>query len=115
MPLGGDRLTFRVSIRLRRTEYGGGDGASARSVYCPIRATTVAVSRCLACERLIADEGVSLLCRDLERPEPPPQSTVADVMAKVVVCVDSDVPLEELRALLDRQHLDAVPVVEDEG
>ncbi len=85
-----------------------------RSVYCPLEAGTVTVSQCLRCARLAADEGDALVCYALER-APEPEAIVSDALAPVVVCVDEDLQLEELRALFDEKRLQLAPVVEDEG
>jgi CBS domain-containing protein len=108
----GDRRTFRASIHRRRTELEGGDARSVPWVHCPLKAGSVELAQCRHCDRLLAEEAGALVCCDAPRPI---AAVIGEVLSPLVVCVDGDLTLEELRALFARDGLDSAPVVEDEG
>lgn len=120
-----------LPVQVRSTEYMEGDAEEARSVQCPLSKGSVSLERCRDCERRTslearAEGGAVLSCKVpvAARPGTKPQqglgkrlrsTPVSEVMTANVVCVDSELNLDELAHLFEKKHIRAAPVVEEQG
>lgn len=120
----------QLPIRVRRTEYGEGEGTEASSVYCPQRHASVSLELCLGCPfyvaRVTSAAGSSTLVCDAPISLKPAEGAeslgtrlgrtpVREAMTTAITCVDSELGLKEVAELLERAGLKAAPVVEDGG
>jgi CBS domain-containing protein len=124
-------VLVELAVRLRRTELGEGDRTQAASVHCPIAHGSETLEHCLACPRYV---GLSCVPGEQARmncyvprpvlehgPEPSSlvqlmeQTPIRALMGASVTCVDSELALDEVAAVLERERLQAAPVVEDTG
>lgn len=125
-----------LPIRSRRVIGRDGEELVATSVYCPVRETSVAVSRCEACQHFHAlhfdpatlTTSVACHCegaasaplgeerrRDAGEGTPDPLTPLAHVMSKSVVCVHADTDLDTVTDLLVRHSISGMPVVDAGG
>ena len=126
-----DEVVAQLPVRVRRTEFGAGESPEACSVHCPMSRESVALEHCRNCERYAATvshpEGFSSLwCRvpaqSLETEEDSgdlseklDRTLVRSIMTVAVTCVDSELGLSQVAAVLEKDRLHLAPVVEDEG
>jgi CBS domain-containing protein len=118
-------------IQVRSTEYTEGETLEARTVRCAVSKGSETLEHCMNCKRfegmVSRPEGESSLwCRvpvaALEGEAAPGElgrkletTPVSEVMTANVICVDSELNMDELARLFEKKHIRAAPVVEDEG
>jgi CBS domain-containing protein len=117
--------TTLLPVRTRRVVTAGGVRTSPPTVHCPRQATTVAADACFACGRFTgvaaAGRRAAVRCNGGAVTEPlveedavAADTTAAEaIMARDVVCVTADLPLDALTRLLDDTGFGGVPVVDD--
>ncbi|AUX42554.1 hypothetical protein SOCE26_039870 [Sorangium cellulosum] len=129
---------------LRSAHIAGADGevSTVATVYCPAQERSAALAECQACQRFHAlhagagARATSVVChtgqaasdgsaasahgdqaellRDMGRPVDP-ETPLAEVMARNVLCVRPDVDLDQIVALLVRHGINGMPVVDEAG
>lgn len=115
-------------VRTRTTEYEGGDQAHSGSVFCPMSKNSVSVEHCGHCARYVRlkanEDGPPAVVCHVPRTDTRPladlqqlmqHTPVRELMTSEVVCVDSELDLNELAQVFERHQLKAAPVVEDRG
>ncbi len=126
---GNEEMTAHFPVQVRSTEYIDGETVEARSVHCSISKGSVPLEHCLNCERCVGlvskSEGASSLwCRvPAAAIESTPgdlgarlrRTPVSEVMTTKVICVESELNMDELARIFDKKHLRAAPVVDDAG
>jgi CBS domain-containing protein len=126
----------RLTIRTRHTLGADGEDKTATTVFCPVQERSVAVAECEGCTKfhsLHFDPGSRLTtvhCESMEAPVAPeeeaalrdaagglpdPQTPLAEIMTKDVVCVRGEVDINVIRDLMVERGFGGVPVVDDEG
>jgi CBS domain-containing protein len=128
-----DRIQLR--IRARRTLDASGELSVASRVFCRRQARHVALGTCMDCTQCDAIVSSHVFCLDpegaradvvhlparLPRISDGPLPPVADrmpisaIMTSDVVCVRSDVAIEDLASLLTERKISGVPVVDAAG
>jgi CBS domain-containing protein len=123
-----------LPLRNRRTLGADGEEVIAATLYCPVRERSVGVVECESCDRFHALEFerhvTSVMChcetaaptpaeeavlRDALGGPPDPQTPLADIMSKEVVCVRFDMDVQKVKDLLIERGFSGVPVVDDRG
>ena len=128
---GKEETVSHLPVQVRSTEYSEGETEEARSVQCPLSKGSVALEHCMGCERHVglearAEGDAVLECRvpvaALQGRKASQglgqrlrSTPISEVMTAKVVCVDSDLNLDELAHLFEKKHIRAAPVVQDEG
>lgn len=125
--------TQKLVVRTRRIFEGGGAVRVQRSVACPRRATTVALSECEACDageeiqlrngdgwvgcRAPVPAATSVLPTAARRllPAAAERTPVSELMTTDVTCVARDVDIEAFTALCLDRGFGAAPVVDEDG
>ena len=122
-------------IRKRTTLAGDGDVSIERTIQCPREGGTVTVAACLQCDhcerivRSVGGEPSGLVCdyagvcvEDLVAASGPPVEAVhpsrvpvSEIMSSDVVCVQKDLSVEALTALLLERGFSGAPVVDENG
>jgi CBS domain-containing protein len=120
-----ERATL-LPVRTRRVVTAGGVRTSPPTVHCPRQATTVPADTCFACGRFTgvaaAGRRAAVRCTGATATEPlgdddpiAADATPAEaIMARDVVCVSADLPVDALARLLDDTGFGGVPVVDDD-
>lgn len=122
----------KLQVRTRQVVTGGGTSVTEFTVYCPFRRRSLGLDECEECAAYdgtsegTAGEPTGIACtRVTVAPDVPPvvevvargaleRIAVSRVMARHVVCVQADMPLHEVAAVLVRRRIGGVPVVDDE-
>jgi CBS domain-containing protein len=122
----------RLQVRSRQVMAGAGWSVTEFTVYCPFRQRSLGIDECEECAAYdgTADgadgEPIMIACTRLApAPEMPDvveevargaleRTPVSRIMARHVICVQADMPLRALAALLMRRHISGVPVVDEE-
>jgi len=122
----------KLQVRSRQVVSGGGSSVTEFTVYCPFRRRSLGIDECEECAAYdgtsdgSAGEPAEVACTRLTpAPDVPPvvevvargaleRTTVSRIMARHVVCVQADMPLQEVAAVLVRRRIGGVPVVDDE-
>lgn len=133
---GGTHRAPRLTIRTRHILGADGADQTATTVFCPVVERSVAVADCERCEKfhsLHFDPGsriTTLHCNSAGAPVAPeeeaalrdaaggpvdPETPLAEIMTKEVVCVRADVDLEVIRDLMVERGFGGVPVVDPDG
>lgn len=126
----------RLTIRTRHTLGADGEDQTATTVFCPVQERSVAVDECEHCAKFHAlhfDPGsrlTTLHCdsrqapvapeeeaalRDAAGGPPDPETPLAEIMTKDVVCVRADVDISVIRDLMVDRGFGGVPVVDADG
>ncbi|MGZ3427559.1 MAG: CBS domain-containing protein [Polyangia bacterium] len=118
-----------LPIRTRRVLAGNGEATMTRTVLCPQHGEAVTLSLCGECPRCLRVDQDGVQCAP-DTPHPSmrwasrlhrilssaaDRVAIADVMSRDVACVQDDVSIDSLRALLRDRAIGAVPVVDGLG
>lgn len=122
----------RLQVRSRQVVMAGGSSVTELTVYCPFRQRSLGLEECeecaaydgtaegtggeptaIACTRLApaaqVPELVEAVAQDaLER------TPVSRIMARHVICVQGDMPLRDVAAVLVNRRIGGVPVVDEQ-
>lgn len=122
----------RLQVRSREVVDAGGWSVSEFTVYCPFRQRSVGVDECEECAAYdgtqddAQGEPIAVACTRLAPPREMPEVVdqvargaleripVSRIMARHVVCVQADMPLQAVAELLIRRQISGVPVIDDE-
>lgn len=127
-----DDLLVRLPVRVRSTELGEGERLEGHTVHCPISRGARPLQHCLTCSRYVGLEvepgqTPKLQCHvpastaeprrlaSTDLPQTLERTWVREVMTANVTCVDSELGLAQVAAVLDENRLHSAPVVEDQG
>ncbi|MGK4005185.1 CBS domain-containing protein [Sorangium sp. So ce1036] len=128
----------RHTIHSARVVGRDGEASVVETVHCPVKGRSTTVRECEACHRFhalhfdVGTQTTSVVCHTeavarapggAAREEPPrdpgglmdPESPLADIMTRDVVCVRPEVAVDEVAALLVRHEINGIPVVDAEG
>jgi CBS domain-containing protein len=128
----GDEQIGRLQVRSRQVVSGAGGSVTEFTVYCPFRQRSVGIDECEECAAYDgtqdnADgEPIAIACTRLAAPREMPdvveevargaleRTPVSRIMARHVICVQADMPLQAVADLLVRRRISGVPVIDDE-
>ncbi|WP_437515656.1 CBS domain-containing protein [Sorangium sp. So ce1099] len=134
-PINGEHPIAHHLIRSARIVADDGEESVAATVYCPLQERSTTVAECESCRRFHAlhfdatARTTSVVCHagpatpGEERADPlhgvggplDPETPIADIMTRDVLCVRPEVTVDELAALLVGHEISGVPVVDAEG
>lgn len=138
-PINGHPPIPRHPIHSTRVLGRDGEESVVETVHCPVKARSATVRECEACHRFhalhfeVSTQTTSVVChseavarpaggaaREEPLPRGPaapldPESPLADIMTRDVVCVRPEIAVDEVAALLARHGINGVPVVDAEG
>ncbi|WP_437737529.1 CBS domain-containing protein [Sorangium sp. So ce1335] len=134
-PINGEHPIPHHPIRSARIVGDDGEESVVATVHCPLKERSTTVPECESCRRFhalhfdAAARTTSVVCHSdpatpgAERVDPlrgvgrplDPETPLADIMTRNVVCVRPEVTVDEIMALLVRHGISGMPVVDAEG
>ncbi|WP_434047729.1 MULTISPECIES: CBS domain-containing protein [Sorangium] len=134
-PIDGEHPIPHHTIRSARIVGDDGEASVVATVYCPVQERSTTVPECESCHRFHAlhfdatARTTSVLCHTgpadggAERADLPrgmgrpldPETPLAGIMTRDVLCVRPEVTVDEITALLVRHGISGMPVVDAEG
>ncbi|WP_438029918.1 CBS domain-containing protein [Sorangium sp. So ce233] len=134
-PINGEHPIPHHPIRSARIFGDDGEESVVATVYCPVQERSTTVPECESCRRFHAlhfdatARTTSVLChsgpagRGAERGDLlrgvggplEPETPLADIMTRDVICVRPEVTVDEITTLLVRHGISGMPVVDAEG
>ena len=136
-PTGGERQIPHHTIRNAHIVGDDGEESVVASVYCPLRERSTAVRECESCRRFHAlhfdksSRTTSVVCHAGQAAQGTaeadplrsvgvdvpvnPETPLAGIMTRDVICVRPEVPLDQITALLVRHEISGMPVVDTAG
>ncbi|HYV65559.1 MAG TPA: CBS domain-containing protein [Myxococcales bacterium] len=127
-----DSLVGRLQVRSRQVVLAGGASVAELTVYCPFRQRSLRLEECEECAAYdgtaegTGGEPIAIACTRLSPAAQVPQvaetvaqgalerTPVSRIMARHVICVQGDMTLRDLAAILVRRRISGMPVVDDE-
>lgn len=134
-PINGEHPIPHHTIRSARILGDDGEESVVATVYCPVKERSATVPECESCHRFHAlhfdatARTTSVVChtgpgsRGAEREDPrrgaggplDPETPLADIMTRNVICVGPEVTVDEITTSLVRHGISGMPVVDAEG
>ncbi|WP_437537538.1 CBS domain-containing protein [Sorangium sp. So ce726] len=136
-PTGGERQIPHHTIRSAHIVGDDGEESVLATVYCPLRERSATVRECESCRRFHAlhfdkiSRTTAVVCdaspaasgtadadplRSVGVDVPVnPEAPLAEIMTKDVICIRSEVSLDDITALLVRYEISGMPVVDAAG
>lgn len=101
-----------LAERLRVSINAAGDELVTGTVHCPREGRARSLDECRACVRYVRETGRDVPVLEC-RAGAAPRGVVGELVSRVSLCLDGELPVETAAQLLESAHLNAAPVVDD--
>jgi CBS domain-containing protein len=110
-----DDPKVQLPARVRVSVTADGDELVSGSVHCPMHGRAQPLEHCRACVRFVQEGGRDVAMLECHVPDVGPHGVVGELISRLSVCLDGELGVEAAARLLEGAHLNAAPVVDDNG